>query len=68
VPSFYKIKQSDANAVAVWRIIKSIKSLETDYKTSELKLEIAKDSTVYTFEAADFVLHDLLIAVVLVAF
>ncbi len=35
---------------------------------NDLKLEIAKDSTVYTLEAADSVLHDLLIAVVLVAF
>jgi HAE1 family hydrophobic/amphiphilic exporter-1 len=41
--------------------------LETDYKSNELKLEIAKDSTVYTLEAADSVLHDLLIAVILVA-
>ncbi|SEA13469.1 hydrophobic/amphiphilic exporter-1, HAE1 family [Flavobacterium gillisiae] len=62
------IKQSDANAVAVSEeLVKSIKALETDYKSNELKLEIAKDSTVYTLEAADSVLHDLLIAVILVA-
>ncbi|OCB74312.1 efflux RND transporter permease subunit [Flavobacterium crassostreae] len=62
------IKQSDANAVAVSEeLVKSIQELETDYKGSELKLEIAKDSTVYTLEAADSVLHDLLIAVILVA-
>lgn len=47
---------------------KSIKKLEDEYKTNNLKLEIAKDSTVYTLEAADSVLHDLMIAVVLVAF
>ncbi|KVV13607.1 efflux RND transporter permease subunit [Flavobacterium sp. TAB 87] len=63
------IKQSDANAVAVSEeLIKSIKSLETDYATSGLHLKIAKDSTIYTLEAADSVIHDLLIAVILVAF
>lgn len=62
------IKQSDANAVAVSEeLVKSIQTLETDYKTNSLQLDIAKDSTVYTLEAADSVLHDLLIAVVLVA-
>jgi hydrophobe/amphiphile efflux-1 (HAE1) family protein len=63
------IKQSDANAVAVSeQLLKSINNLEKDYKSNDLKLEVAKDSTVYTLEAADSVLHDLLIAVVLVAF
>jgi HAE1 family hydrophobic/amphiphilic exporter-1 len=33
-----------------------------------IKLEIAKDSNVFTLEAADAVVHDLLIAVLLVAF
>lgn len=62
------IKQSDANAVAVSEeLVKSIQLLETDYQTNSLQLDIAKDSTVYTLEAADSVLHDLLIAVVLVA-
>ena len=63
------IKQSDANAVAVSEEIhKSISKLETDYEKNDLKLAIAKDSTVYTLDAADSVLHDLLIAVILVAF
>jgi HAE1 family hydrophobic/amphiphilic exporter-1 len=63
------IKQSDANAVAVSEeLIKTITKLETEYKKSELKLQIAKDSTVFTLEAADAVVHDLLIAVLLVAF
>ena len=62
------VKQSDANAVAVSeKLISTINKLETDYKTSELKLAIAKDSTVFTLEAADSVVHDLLIAVILVA-
>jgi HAE1 family hydrophobic/amphiphilic exporter-1 len=41
---------------------------KTEYKKSELNLQIAKDSTVFTLEAADAVVHDLLIAVLLVAF
>ncbi len=63
------IKQSDANAVAVSEDLKkAITKLEADYKTTDLSLQIAKDSTQYTLEAADSVLHDLLIAVILVAF
>jgi len=63
------IKQSDANAVAVSEeIIKNITQLESDYKNIDLQLNIANDSTVFTLEAADSVIHDLLIAVLLVAF
>lgn len=63
------VKQSDANAVAVSEeLLKAITALENDYKTTQLKLEVAKDSTVFTLEAADSVVHDLLIAVFLVAF
>ncbi|OXA77953.1 hydrophobic/amphiphilic exporter-1, HAE1 family [Flavobacterium aquidurense] len=63
------VKQSDANAVAVSeQLLKTIAILEKDYEKSHLKLEVAKDSTIFTLEAADSVVHDLLIAVVLVAF
>jgi HAE1 family hydrophobic/amphiphilic exporter-1 len=63
------IKQSDANAVAVSEELKkTVQILEKDYSTNNLKLEVAKDSAVYTLEAADSVVHDLLIAVILVAF
>jgi hydrophobe/amphiphile efflux-1 (HAE1) family protein len=63
------IKQSDANAVAVSEeLIKTINKLTTDYKKNGLQLQVAKDSTVFTLEAADSVVHDLLIAVLLVAF
>ena len=62
------VKQSDANAVAVSELVnKSIAKLESDYKVNELELVTAKDSTIFTLEAADSVLHDLLIAVILVA-
>ena len=63
------IKQSDANAVAVSeQLVKTINKLKDDYKKNGLQLQIAKDSTIFTLEAADSVVHDLLIAVLLVAF
>jgi HAE1 family hydrophobic/amphiphilic exporter-1 len=63
------VKQSDANAVAVSEeLLKTVSKLESDYKVNQLKLEVAKDSTVFTLEAANSVVHDLLIAVFLVAF
>jgi HAE1 family hydrophobic/amphiphilic exporter-1 len=62
------IKQTDANAVAVAEEVKKkIDALEKQYAASDLKLNIANDSTVFTLEAADSVVHDLLLAVVLVA-
>ncbi|KYP14849.1 efflux RND transporter permease subunit, partial [Flavihumibacter sp. CACIAM 22H1] len=63
------IKQSDANAVAVSEEVqKQLQRLEQDYQSASLKLTIANDSTEFTLEAADSVVHDLLLAVVLVAF
>ena len=63
------IKQSDANAVAVSdKVVSTIKLLENDYKTNQLKFNIAKDSSRFTLEASDSVIHDLMIAVFLVAF
>lgn len=62
------IKQSDANAVAVSEeLVKTVEKLEKDYSSIDLKLNIAKDSSVFTLEAADAVVHDLFIAVILVA-
>ncbi len=63
------VKQSDANAVSVSEGVKaSIASLKTDYKNINLDLTIANDSSVYTLASADAVIHDLFIAVILVAF
>jgi len=62
------IKQSDANAVAVAEgVKKKIAALTKDYAANNLAIDIANDSTVFTLEAADSVVHDLLLAVVLVA-
>ncbi|ESU29773.1 acriflavin resistance protein [Flavobacterium limnosediminis JC2902] len=62
------VKQSDANAVAVSEeVLKNITKLEEGYKNIGLDLNVANDSTVFTLEAADSVIHDLLMAVLLVA-
>lgn len=61
-------KQSDANAVSVSELVrKELTRLETIYAKQNLKFTIAQDSSEYTLEAADAVIHDLILAVVLVA-
>ncbi|MXV15344.1 efflux RND transporter permease subunit [Hufsiella ginkgonis] len=63
------IKQSDANAVEVSKGVKlAIARLEKEYEASKLNIRIANDSSVFTLESADAVIHDLMLAVVLVAF
>jgi len=63
------IKQSDANAVAVsQQITASIQKLQKDYASAGLKIEVANDSSVYTLQSADAVIHDLILAIILVAF
>lgn len=63
------IKQSDANAVAVSEQINTaIAAIEIDYAKSNLKLSVANDSSQFTLTAANSVMHDLVLAVVLVAF
>jgi HAE1 family hydrophobic/amphiphilic exporter-1 len=61
-------KQSDANAVSVSELVrKELSSLEQTYAKENLKFEIAQDSSEYTLESADAVIHDLVLAVILVA-
>lgn len=63
------IKQSDANAVSVSeQITASINKLQKDYASAGLKIDIANDSSVYTLQSADAVIHDLILAIILVAF
>src|SRR5690606_27880270 len=63
------MKQSDANAVGVSnKTQETIQKLQKDYASVGLTLDIANDSSVYTLESADAVIHDLLLAVLLVAF
>ncbi len=62
------LKQSDANAVKVSENVRAnLSSLEKIYAEDGLKLGVANDSSTYTLQSADAVLHDLLIAILLVA-
>src|SRR5690606_28951166 len=62
------IKQSDANAVAVSEAIQeAVTQIEEDYKSNDLKLNIADDTTQFTLVAANAVMKDLFIAIILVA-
>jgi HAE1 family hydrophobic/amphiphilic exporter-1 len=63
------IKQSDANAVAVSKGVQQIiQTIEAEYAQQGLSLNIAKDSSIFTLKSADAVIHDLFLAIVLVAF
>jgi len=62
-------KQSDANAVEVSSLVKeTIASVEGDYTKDNVKILVANDSSDYTLNAADNVMHDLMIAIALVGF
>lgn len=63
------LKQTDANAVAVSEgIQKTAAELMEDYKDSGLSLDIIDDTTKFTLSAANSVIKDLFIAILLVAF
>lgn len=60
-------KQSDANAVAVSELVKNtIETVERDYSQDGIAIVIANDSSEYTLNAANHVMKDLMVAVVLV--
>lgn len=61
------IKQSDANAVAVSeRVKKCFYELEKQYQAQNLKFNVSSDQSVYTLHAADAVMFDLFLAVIIV--
>lgn len=63
------IKQSDANAVTVSEEVRAtLAKIEKDYAKEGVKLQVANDTSEFTLVAADGVIHDLFIAVFLVAF
>ncbi|MFC5284922.1 efflux RND transporter permease subunit [Pedobacter alpinus] len=63
------IKQSDANAVEVSEgVHATIEKLREEYKNDKLDIKIVNDSSIFTLESADAVVHDLFLAVILVAF
>lgn len=60
-------KQSDANAVSVSEKVKqTIQTIEQDYQAQGVRIEIGSDSSDYTLTAANNVIFDLLLAIVLV--
>ena len=62
------VKQSDANAVAVSELMKeTIKKVEADYNKEGLKIKIVNDTSDFTLAAANHVIFDLVLAVILVA-
>lgn len=62
------IKQSDANAVAVSESVqKTIETVEKAYAAQGIKVKVVNDTTEFTLEAANHVIFDLFLAVILVA-
>lgn len=60
-------KQSDANAVAVSEVVrKTINQVQKDFSEQGVQVSIASDSSEYTLKAADNVVFDLVLAIVLV--
>jgi HAE1 family hydrophobic/amphiphilic exporter-1 len=63
------IKQSDANAVEVSKGVHLIiDKLKIEYAKNKLDIKIVNDSSIFTLQSADAVIHDLILAVILVAF
>ncbi len=61
-------KQGDANAVEMSRALRhKMAQLEQSYRREGVRFEIISDGTVFIRQATDAVIHDLLMAVVLVA-
>lgn len=61
-------KQSDANAVQMAEtLLKRLGDLEKNYATSGLKFDVIANTSTFTRQATDAVVHDLFIAVLLVA-
>ncbi len=61
-------KQKDANSVEVAKLVrKKFAELEASYATDNLKFTTADDQSRFTIAAADAVMHDLILAIVLVS-
>lgn len=61
-------KQTDGNAVELSKLVlKKLDDITKEYQTANIKFEVAKDTSVFTLEAANSVIHDLLLAIALVA-
>ena len=62
------VKQSDANAVSVSRLVRDeLKKIQEEFKSQGINFNIAEDSSTFTLDAANAVKEDLLLAVLMVA-
>ncbi len=62
------LKQSDANAVEVSKILRAeLKKIQEEFASSGINFDIAQDSSLFTVDAANAVKEDLMLAIVLVA-
>ena len=62
------LKQTDANAVSVSELVrKKMVQVEQTYKNEGVKMLLAEDTSEFTLEAANSVMSDLILAIVLVA-
>lgn len=62
------IKQSDGNAVEVSKLVHDkIEKLTKEYSDINLHFIVSSDQSIFTLEAADGVIHDLILAIILVA-
>ena len=62
------LKQTDANAVSVSELVrKKMEQIEQTYKNDGVKMLLAEDTSEFTLEAANSVMFDLILAIVLVA-
>lgn len=63
------VKQADANTVDVSNTVKEkLEELKTTYQAKGLDFEVAVDQSLYTLASADAVMHDLILAIFIVAF
>ena len=62
------LKQTDANAVSVSELVrKKMEQIEQTYKNEGVKMLLAEDTSEFTLHAANSVMFDLVLAIVLVA-
>ena len=62
------LKQTDANAVSVSELVrKKMEQVEQTYKNEGVKMLLAEDTSEFTLHAANSVMFDLVLAIVLVA-
>jgi hydrophobic/amphiphilic exporter-1 (mainly G- bacteria), HAE1 family len=61
-------KQGDANAVEMTKLVETrLKAIEADYKAEGVQFQIIANSSKFTQRATDSVMHDLVLAVILVS-